>query len=805
MRTNLIYALRNIKKNAISSFISVIGLAIAIACCLWIYFYVSQEYSYNNFFSNTDRIFRINYELDYVDGPEQDIRVEPELADLLMQNVPQIEKSTEFRSAFSQLLQHEEEFFETEMSYADREFFDVFSFRFLAGDRENVFRSPEEIVITKVLADKLLRQKNKDYSQLIGQSIEFPLAYGNKQFQITAVLDNMPRNSSIRRFEGIIPGENGDNFGGCNNDLGYTSVFFLTKENAHVNSAKNEVIKQLHNYYDDRIQHLINNREVINSPDAFTPFITSLKEGYFRDNIQTCSEISSSRRGLTILISIGILILLIACSNYTILSLGQAQKKMSEVGVRKAMGARKSNIFAIFFSEGLVLSVIAFILGALLCLFIVQNVNRIAEIEIFTELIRIPGIILFVILAFLTIVVFTSTIPVLVFSNINPNQLLGKKQSAGKKGMLSQLFVSFQYSLSVILIIVTISIIRQSNYLKNKSLGISTENIINFNTSNIPEEERMLFRNLVEEHPGVINLTLTSRNFINGYSYTYVNKGNSEQILVWHFKVDEKYIPTLGLQLIYGKNFSFENIRPGDISMIVNKAFIVAFGIQDNPIGKRYRFGNTSFSIIGVVEDYYFRDCAQEQKPAMLFTRTDWGNGFYEMLLKFNPQQLSEVIKHVKKCHSKVAPGTEINYTFWNEELAKRYPNEERWSKIVGLAAIIAILISSLGLFGLTILLINQRIKEIGIRKVNGARSIEILITINKPFVTWILASIAIASPLAYYIVKIWLKNYPYRISIGWWVFFLAGLITIGIALLTVSWQSWRAARKNPVEALRYE
>ncbi len=805
MKTNLIYAIRNISKNTTNSIISVVGLAIAVACCLWIYFFVSQENSYNSYLKNADHIFRVNYEMKYVDETFSDVRVEPELADILEQKVPQIEKSTEYRFAFSQLVKHENEYFDTEMSYADREFFDIFGFQFLAGDKNQVFSSREEIVITRKLANKLLRQENKDFSLLIGQSVEFPLAYDNRQFQITGIIDDLPRNSSFRVFEGIIPGDNGQNFGGCDNHLGYTSIYYLVKESANIQDAEKNTISQLHDYYDDRVQGMKNTNEVIDAPDAFTPFVLSMNDVYAENEISTCYEISSSRRNSAILISIGILILIIACSNYTLLSLGQALKKMGEVGVRKAMGARRSNIFAIFFSEGFVLTIVAFIFGAGLFLIFLQNINRIAQIEIFTELIKLPGIIIFITLAFLIVVVFTSTIPVLVFSNINPNQLVGKKLTAGKKGMLTQLFVSFQYSLSIILIIITISIVRQSNYLKNKSLGLTSENIIDINVENIKNDQKMIFRNLLEENPGVINQTLCARNFMNGSSINYVDKGNGEQIQVNRFKVDEKYLPTIDLQLIHGRNFSFHNVQAGDRAMIVNSTFIEAFGIQNNPIGQTYGFGETDFSIIGVVDDYYFSDCRQELKPAMLFTRTNWGNGFYSLLVRFHPDQLSSVIAHIKKSYRKVAPGTELSYTFWDEELGKRYYEEERWSKIVGLASIIAILISSLGLFGLTILLINQRIKEIGVRKVNGARSADILVSINKTFVSWLLASIGIATPIAYYIVKIWLRDYPFRITISWWIFVLAGLIALGIALITVSWQSWRAARMNPVEALRYE
>ena len=195
----------------------------------------------------------------------------------------------------------------------------------------------------------------------------------------------------------------------------------------------------------------------------------------------------------------------------------------------------------------------------------------------------------------------------------------------------------------------------------------------------------------------------------------------------------------------------------------------------------------------------------QTIRPAMLFTRQNMGNDYDRTLVRYYPNQLSDVIKHITECYTKIAPGKTLDYSFWDEQLGKRYEREERWSKIIGSAAAIAIIISSLGLFGLTILLINQRIKEIGVRKVNGASAKEVLVTIIKSFIIWLLGSLIIATPLANIIVNKWLDNFPYKTNVSWWVFAVAGIITLLIALITVGWQSFKAASRNPVEAMRYE
>jgi putative ABC transport system permease protein len=298
---------------------------------------------------------------------------------------------------------------------------------------------------------------------------------------------------------------------------------------------------------------------------------------------------------------------------------------------------------------------------------------------------------------------------------------------------------------------------------------------------------------------------MTDRNFMNGSSDSFVDKGDGEQIDVYRFVVDHDYVSTLGLKLLHGKDFTEKNENPGDRTMIVNRKFIELFEIEDDPLGKVYQISGVNFSISAVVDDYHFFDMRTKIQPAMLTCRKNFGNSYNNLLVSFNTQNVKSVITHLKKSYEKIAPGKTFTYDFWDEKLNQRYEQEDRWSRIVAYASIIAIIISSLGLFGLTILLINQRVKEIGVRKVNGARSFEILLTIYKAFIIWLLGALIIAMPAGYYLVDKWLSNFPYKVQLSWWVFVLAGTIALLVAVITLSWQSWKAATRNPVESLRYE
>ena len=803
MKTNLIYAFRNIKNNWVNSTITVFGLAVAIACSLIIYFYVSQEYSYNSFLKNADSIYRINYKLGYNLGSHDDVRLEPELAKLLPQKVPQIEKSAEYRHAFEQVLAFNNSFYDAKMSSASEDFFNIFDFDFIIKPGENVFTHPYEIVITKTLADKLI-SADETYEDLMDKTVEFPLNYGNNPFQIVGILADIPKNSTIQ-FDAVVSGISGNNFGGCDNNFGYTSVFYLVKPEANHKVAEGNVNTFLLDYYESRITDMQNNNQLIKGKNAFQPFSLAFNKVHTEGDVSTCFESSVNKRNFIILITIGILILIIACSNYTILSLGQYLKKIGDVGIRKAMGANSRNIFNIFLSEGFILTFLAFSIGLVLSVLFIPIFGKMAQTEIYIELINTNKVLLFSVALFFGISLFTSIIPVFVFSKVTPHQMASNKLKVGNKSKLSQVFVSFQYSLSIILIIVTVFIVRQANFLKNKPLGIDTQHIINIDIDRIEESQKRVLVDLLKQNSGIINLTQTSRDFMNGSSNSYVNRGDGEQVLVYRFEVDEEYVSTLGLNLIYGEDFTRENVKDGDRNMIVNQKFLEACDFHENPVGKAYRINGINFTIIGVVADYHFEDMKRQIQPAALFTRTHWNNGFYNLLVKFKPQQLTEVKKHIEECYEKVAPGKTLVYTFWDEKLNQRYEDEDRWSKIIGIASVIAIIISSLGLFGLTILLINQRVKEIGVRKVNGAKASEVLLTINKSFIGWLMGSLIIAMPIAYIIVNKWLNNFPFKVGIDWWVFILAGTIAMLTALITVSWQSWKAASRNPVEALRYE
>jgi putative ABC transport system permease protein len=337
--------------------------------------------------------------------------------------------------------------------------------------------------------------------------------------------------------------------------------------------------------------------------------------------------------------------------------------------------------------------------------------------------------------------------------------------------------------------------------MKYTDLGFSSDNTIDLEVYHLTASEKMALRDQFETYPGITDLTLTNRNYISGESSEYIKNQAGENIRARILKVDVNYLSTLGLQLIQGSDFTAETVNSH--SILINEQLMKSLDLGGDAVGKFVDLYGTNYQVLGLISDFHFDSMKDAIEPLILVPGKGEDANF--MFIKYNPVQLSQLIPYLKSIWEKVAPDKAMNFNFWDEQLNQRYQAEEKWSHIIGYAAVIAIIISSLGLFGLTLLIINKRIKEIGIRKVNGAKITEILTMLNRDFIKWVAIAFIIATPIAFYAMHKWLENFAYKTELSWWIFALAGLLALGIALLTVSFQSWRAATRNPVEALRYE
>ncbi len=801
MNNNLKYAFRNIRKNKVSSIITVTGLSVAFACLLLIFLYVTQEFSYNNFHANKDSIFRVNYSIQYVDGGEDKTALlNAELSKILKEKVPQVNRSTAFRGAFKTTMIYEHQNLEEDLCITEPDFFNMFSFKVISGNKNKFLINPDELVITRNLANKFMAISRCSMEELIGKSVSF-METGDQIFTISGILEDVPKNSSLQ-FSALIPYKYEGNFPMSNNMFGNSNIYYEINGQEITSNVEAQIKLVVQNYYQNLIEQFKGYKVFADTEDCFQPFMLSLDKTYLNP-ISSDYERNNSKTSLYILSVIGILILIIAGSNFIMLSLGQAFKKVGEVGIRNTLGARKMNIFSIFFSENLILTFIAFILGAAICVLLLPVFKNLAPNEIYTNLINIPEIVLFVIVCLFIIALSTSIIPVLKLVNIQPNLLSSKKLRLGKGSGVTQIFVTLQYGLSILLIILTISVIRQTNYMKYKDLGFSSENIIDLRTYHLTTGERTVLRDRLKTFPGTINITLADRDYTGGRSSEGVKNSKGENINTRILNVDNNYIPTLNLNLIEGENFT--ELSSYNESIIINEKLLAALDLKDNPVGNTVMMNGEHFRIVGVIKDFHYDSMKEEIMPLILSPRTNNGDRGNFIFIRYNPKQLATLLPFIQRTWKEIIPDKELDLKFWNDQLNNRYQAEEQWSRIIGYASVIAIIISSLGLFGLTLMAVNIRKKEIGIRKINGAKISEVMAMLNKDFVKWVVISFLIATPIAWYAMHKWLENFAYKTELSWWIFALAGLLALGIALLTVSWQSWRAATRNPVEALRYE
>ena len=801
MNNNLKYAIRNIAKNKVSSVITVTGLSVAFACLLLIFLYVTQEFSYNNFHANKDNIFRVNYSIKWVDGSiTESTLLNPELSQILKEKVPGVKHSTAFRSAQKQTMNFEHQNLEESLCITEPDFFKMFSFKVLYGNLNKFLNNPDEVVIIKSLANKLSAIGTCSNEELLGKTVSF-MNTGDQTFVISGIMEDMPKNSTLQ-FSALIPYKYERNFSTSSNMVGNSTIFYEINPQENTTNIEAQIGLVVLNYYQNLIERFKGYKAFADTNDCFQPYMVSLKDTHL-NKLHSDYETTNNKTSLYILSVIGLLILIIACSNFIMLSLGQVYKKISEVGIRNTLGASKMNIFSIFFSENLILSLFAIVLGVAICVLLLPTFKNLAPNEIYTNLTNIPKVVLFVIGCLFIIALSTSIIPVLKLGNIQPNLLSSKKPRLGKEGSVTQIFVTLQYGLSILLIILTISVVRQTNYLKYKDLGFSSKNIINLRVYHLTANERLALRDHLKSNPAIVNLTLTDRDYMGGRSSDAVKKNNGENVEIRLLSVDNNYIPTLGLKLIKGENFREPNSN--DNLVIVNEKLLAALEKKEEPIGNAIMMNGDNYQIVGVVKDFHYDSMKEGIMPLIFRSRTNNGDRGNFMFLRYQPQQLASLLPFIRKTWKEIIPNKELDLNFWDEQLNNRYQSEEQWSQIIGYAAIIAIILSSLGLFGLTLMIVNIRTKEIGIRKINGAKVSEVMILLNRDFVKWVAIAFVIATPIAYYAMHRWLENFAYKTELSWWIFALAGLLALGIALLTVSYQSYKAAIRNPIESLRYE
>ena len=798
-------AWRNISKNKGYSTINIIGLAIGLACCLLIAIYVQNELSYDKYHVNKDRIYRIVHDYKDISSTEQhQIWGNGPIGEAIKADFPEIEKVVQFSGQTSILLkQGDKRFQEENVFFMDSTAFDVFSWKVLAGDPHTALKNAYSVVLTESTAKKYFGDQNP-----IGKTLEGGLAAGRADaglYTVTAVMADVPANShftfdallSMSTFRNARP----DVF----NKEGWDYVDFYTYFLA---SKDFDPVK-----FDQKIpEFLKRNLPTNENPNAKYNFhIEPLLQAYMHSSADRQPGTNGSYQNLYIFSIIGGFILLIACVNFMNLATSRSMERAKEVGVRKTIGASKSNLIFQFMSESLVLVFVSSILAILLVMAFLPFLETFSGKHLNYSSLK-DGT-TWAIFLFTTIFtgLLAASYPALILANFNPITVLKGSYSNSKGGtLLRRVLVVFQFCLSIALIAGTVVVFSQLDQLQHRDLGFQKDQrlVIDYNFDDKVNNNLEAIKSTLAKDKDVLSVT-ASRTvpgtfFPNAGTEIMSANGTMSQFAPFLYEVDVDFIPNIGLQMAAGRAYSRDFPADTAHSLVINESAAKQWGYS-NPqdiIGKQFRQWGREGTVIGVVKDFNYLSLHRKIEPLAL--RLEPSSSRY---LTLNIQHVNqpETVARIGKLWNELVPNRPFLYSFLDDNFNRQYEADFNFRRLFTAFSGLALFIACLGLLGLVTYTAQQRTKEIGVRKVLGASIYNLILLLSSDFIKLLAVALLIATPLSWMAMKKWLDNFAYHIEPQWWMFVFAGFATITIALVTVSFQTLKAAKANPVDSLRDE
>jgi putative ABC transport system permease protein len=785
-------AWRNLWRNKFFSTINIFGLALGMACSILILLWVQNELGIDSFHVNGDRLYQV-YERQYYDNKVEGVYyTQALLANEMKKVIPEITYATNFalNSNDYNTFKVGNKILKLEGSAADSDFFKMFSYRLLEGNPKTALNTPVSIAISRKMAEGFFGSPQA--------AIGRPILYGNKkEFTITAVFENLPENTS-QKFDYLV---NWDNFLMENpwaKEWGNSSPSTYVMLRADANPVLVE----------KKITHFLDTYNKQQKTNAFIEELGLQKFGdvYLHSTFKN-GKIDGGRIEYVRLFSIvAVFILLIACINFMNLTTARSVKRAREIGVRKVVGAVRSVLIRQFIGEAVFVTFIAAAAAVVMVVLLLPVFNSVTQKQISLPFNQVPFWTSLFGLTFITGML-SGSYPALFLSSFNPVKVLkgATKLGAGAAWFRKGLVV-FQFVLSVMLIAGTIVVSKQVNYIETKNLGYDRENLVYVPLEGDLGLKYEVFKDEALKMPGIqsvtsmTNGTPTNMDSSTG-SVTWDGKAPNLNIQFTPHAVGYDFVRTLKLKMLYGRDYS-RDFATDSLGYIINEAALKRIGYT-NPVGKSLTLYGKKGKIIGVLKDFHFSSLRDPIKP--LIIRLDETETEGSILVRTQPGQTKQALETIEKLCRELNPNFTFSYAFSDEEYRKLYKNEQVVGKLSDAFAFLAIFISCLGLLGLAMFTTEQRIKEIGIRKVLGASASSLFTLLSKDFLILVLIALFIATPFAWFSMDKWLQNYTYRTSIDWWVFALAGVTSIVIALVAVSFQSIKAALMNPVKSLKTE
>lgn len=806
-------AFRNLQKQKVFALINISGLTIGIACFCLLMLYSYNQLSFDKFNKNANNIYRVYTWWDGRNGQPSFAFTGYEsltgvtLGEAMKQQLPDVISYARIQLPFGEILiRTPKKTIRENVTYADASLFSIFSFPIKYGNANTALHDMNDVVLTEAKAKELFGRDD-----VVGKSLEIQIGIAFEHFKVSAVAKDLPANSSFQfgvlgNFSYVLHNDERKFIIGNNFHPQVRETFVQLQQGSTLAADKNRLAAFLLSFNPGYLTDLKNlgydlKGENIPLSLRLQPLLaihtdTNFKSHDFTDYGKINPKI------IWILTAIAIGILLIACINFTTLAIGRSAARCKEVGVRKVIGAERKQIIIQFLTESILLSVISAVLGVVLAIMLLPLFNQLSSSDTQFYASVLPKLFLSVTVATLSSGLISGSYPAFVLSNFKAIEVLKNKIRVGGSNFFTKSLVTFQFTLSIMLIVSTIIILQQTDYMMNKNPGFDKENIIAIDASQVdPNQIYPLFKQQLSGYTFFKGMTSAVAGMGWGQDYLgYSNKGVDADINI----VDPDYIKVFGMQMMAGNNFNaalhVDSIKP----MIINETMMRSFGWDlGNVVGKQIDFQGGKAEVVGVVKNFNYHSLSEAVKNQAFVTTSDKGyNYFYVRISAGNPRT---ALTAIQTAWSSAAPGVPIKYSFLDEDINHYYANEQIWNSIVAWSAGISIFLACLGLFGLASLAAINRTKEIGVRKVLGASVAGIIALISKGFLQLVITSFVIATPLAYYFMHEWLQGYANRINISWWVFAIAGLSAIGVALITISFQSIKAAIANPMKSLRTE
>lgn len=807
LKSYLKIAFRSLTKNKAYTVINILGLSFGLACCIMIALFVQEETSYDTFYEDGDNIYRMVLERKYPDHVNHFAIIPAGFSEILAQEIPEIKESTRLIGFpnFSTIVRFEDKIFEEHYTFsADSNFFSVLNFKMILGDAAVALKNPNTVILTQSTAKKYFGDENP-----LGKNIEF----NGNPIEVVGVMEDVPQNSHIK-FDFL---SSTTNLGFLNvpNYISFSSYTYLLLEPGSNKEAVEAKLKDVvEKYASGQIeQNLgISYAEYQAAGNGYKYTLQPIADIYLTSNLESEIKPNGNIMYVYIFISIGAFILLLAGINFVNLATAKSAERAQEVGLRKVMGSDRKHLILQFLTESTFITFISLILGIAFIQLALPFFNELAgktlELGLFSSQITVPALIIIV----LIVGILAGLYPAFYISSLQPIEVVkGKFKSNNKGKWLRNGLVVFQFSISMILISGTLVVYNQMEYIQNKRLGFNKENVLVIERSNVVEQTES-FKNALLNIPQVSSVTQAST-MPGGYFFgsQFQKPGEADVLTTKSLSVDDHYFETMAIEITEGRTFS-EDFNDS-LNVIINKTAVKTFGLAD-PVGATLttntpdQSGNivtTNYTVIAVVDDFNFESLRSNVTPLAIYS--DEGSvGFATyMPIRFEAANIQQTVANIQEAWDLYAPGEPFLYSFLDSDLNQMYESETVSGTLLAFFSILAIIIACVGLFGLAAYLAFQRTKEIGVRKVLGASVLGIIVLLSKDFTKLVGISFVFAVPVSWYLMNNWLDNFAYQTELSLWTFLLSGALALGIALLTVSWQSVKAALTNPVNSLKTE